>query len=294
MDELDIKPVRDEVLSDGKACVGAFEAACGFPPCLAIILVGDDKASQSYVRTKEKLAVEVGIATRNHYLPASATKDEVVALIRSLNADAKVQGILLQLPLPAGLDAFSIIEEISPSKDADALTSFNMGRLFKDRQNVLACTPKGIMKIFEYYKIPLASKNVLIINRSNIVGRPLAAALVSKGVDATVTIAHSKTSNIKELAASADIIVVAVSKSGYISKGWKLKSGVMVVDVSINRIPDASSPKGYRVVGDFNPDDFSDLSGSYTPVPGGVGLMTVCELLENTMFLAQRQMEAKR
>ena len=293
MKKLEIRPIRDAVIEDVKSQVARFAERYGFPPHLAIILVGDNKASQSYIRTKEKLAAEVGMTTENHFLPSAAGKDEIIALIDSLNADDSVHGILLQLPLPDGFDVYPIMERILPEKDPDALTSSNMGCLFKDRANVLACTPKGIMKIFDFCKIPLASKNVLIINRSDIVGKPLAAALLSKGVDATVTVAHSKTSDVKRLAESADIIVVAVSKYGYIDKTWKLKDGVVIIDVSINRIPDSSSEKGYKVVGDFLPEDFEDKPGSYTPVPGGVGLMTVCELLDNTMFLAWKQMEKR-
>ncbi len=251
---------------------------------LAVILVGNHPASRSYVSSKEKACHEVGIDSQVISLDENITTEELKEVIRSLNADAKVDGILVQLPLPDHINEQEILETIDPSKDVDCFHPYNVGRLFLGQPLVEPCTPKGVMEILSYYNIPVAGKHAVVIGRSNIVGKPMAALLLQS--NATVTICHSRTPNLAEEVKRADIVVAAVGRPRMVGREM-IKEGAVVVDVGINRIEDPSTPRGYKIVGDVDFESVQDIASAITPVPGGVGLMTVAELLWNTYTLAR-------
>ncbi len=250
----------------------------GITPCLATILVGDDVASATYVRNKQKACVDTGITTKDHKLPSSFSQKEMNSLIDLLNKDFTIHGILVQLPLPSQLEEFSIISRISPLKDVDGLTPHNMGLLASGRAILKPCTPSGIIELFDYYKIVLESKNVVIINRSILVGKPLYNLMVERG--ATVTICHSKTRNLKEHCLAADIVVTAVgNRTKFVLTDDMVKQGSIVIDVGISR-------EGGKVVGDVDYGRMIKKASYVTPVPGGVGPMTIAMLLKNTVTAA--------
>ena len=257
----------------------------GLQPTLAVILVGDDPASQTYVHTKHKKCEELGYGHLDYHLPATAGMEELLALVRKLNGDPAVHGILVQSPLPAGLDEQQVIETLDPKKDVDGFHPVNVGKLLIGMDGMKSCTPYGVMKLLSYYQIPLAGKHVAIIGRSNIVGKPMAAMLVQKGVDATVTLCHSRTEHLSEITSGADIVMVAVGKAGFL-KANMVKEGAVVIDFGISRIPDATKKKGYRIVGDVAFDEVAPKCSAITPVPGGVGVMTIAMLMYNTLKAA--------
>lgn len=257
---------------------------------LAVVLVGDDAASGIYVKSKEKGCAEVGFESVAHRLPSSTTQAELLSLIGELNADPSVNGILVQLPLPKHLDEKAVINTIDPMKDVDCFHPVNFGRLFAGDPLVAPCTPAGMMELLSYYKIPVAGKRAVIVGRSNIVGKPIAALLLAE--HATVTICHSRTAELKERVKEADIVVAAIGKPEFIKGDW-IKPGAVILDVGINRVEDASQPKGYRVVGDVDYEAASKVAAAITPVPGGVGKMTIAMLLDNTLKLAKYQKAAK-
>jgi methylenetetrahydrofolate dehydrogenase (NADP+)/methenyltetrahydrofolate cyclohydrolase len=258
----------------------------GFKPGLAVILVGDDPASAIYVRSKERASEKAGFKSSVIRMQDDTSRQELIAQIRKLNGDKSIHGILVQLPLPKHINEEEVINSISPLKDVDCFHPENFGRLFAGNQIVEPCTPKGIMRLLEYYKIEIKGRNALIIGRSNIVGKPIAMLLMQK--HATITIAHSRTADIPLLARNSDIIVSAIGKAGFVT-GDMVKEGASVIDVGINRIDDPQSEKGYRVVGDVDFDTVSMKAGAITPVPGGVGPMTIAMLLQNTLELAKLQ-----
>lgn len=259
-------------------------------PVLAVVLIGENPASQIYVSSKEKSCAEVGIESRSIKLP-SVTQEELEDLILKLNEDKEVNGILVQLPLPKGLNEDKIIHLIDPKKDVDGFHPFNTGKLWIDlKPYFFPCTPWGIYELIKEYQINLSGKDVLVLGRSNIVGKPIAGILSQKIPfgDATVTICHSKTENLEEKLKNADCVVAAIGKPEFI-KGSMIKDNAVIIDVGINRVNDPKSPKGYRVVGDVAFEECREKASFITPVPGGVGPMTIAILLQNTVKAFEMQ-----
>jgi len=255
-------------------------------PGLATVLVGENPASQVYVRSKHRACQQVGMQSFAYELPETATQKEVEDLVRSLNADPNVHGILVQLPLPSGLDEERVLGAISIEKDVDGFHPVNIGRLAQKGREPLfvPCTPAGCMVLLQSVLPDLNGVNAVVLGRSNIVGMPVALLLVR--ANATVTICHSRTRNLPEVCRSADVLVAAVGKPEMVRGDW-VKPGVVVIDVGINRIEDPTRPKGYRLVGDVAFDEVSQVAGWITPVPGGVGPMTIAMLLQNTLRAAR-------
>lgn len=251
----------------------------GYRPGLATVLVGDDPASHTYVRGKRNDAEEVGMRSIHHQLPGNVSQGELDELIQELNRDPEVDGILVQLPLPDALDAERVVASIDPAKDVDGLHPHNLGLLVLDRPGLRPCTPSGIMRILEHHGVAVSGKSAVVVGRSFLVGRPLALMLSSKGVDATVTLAHSRTERLAEVARTADILVAAVGVPGLIT-AEHVKPGAAVIDVGINRTDLGLS-------GDVDFDSVREVAGSLTPVPGGVGPMTRAMLLVNTVLAAK-------
>lgn len=259
----------------------------GLPrPGLATVLVGDRKDSQSYVSMKQKRAAEIGIESFGYKLPATATQEEVESLVRELNADPRVNGILVQLPLPSHLDDERVLNAISIEKDVDGFHPLNIGRLAQKGREPLfvPCTPDGVMYLIEYTGVPIRGANAVVLGRSNIVGMPAALLLVKR--DATVTICHSRSKDLPSICRQADILVAAVGKAEMVRGDW-IKPGAVVIDVGTNAVDDPTSKKGYRWVGDVCFEEAKEVAGWLTPVPGGVGPMTIAKLLSNTLRAAQ-------
>jgi 5,10-methylene-tetrahydrofolate dehydrogenase/methenyl tetrahydrofolate cyclohydrolase len=255
-------------------------------PGLATVLVGENPASQSYVRSKHKASEQAGMRSFGFELPATASQEEVVALVRRLNADNNVHGILVQLPLPSGLDEEAVLKEVSLEKDVDGFHPINIGRLAQKGRDpfFIPCTPAGCMLLIEKALPDLNGINAVVLGRSNIVGMPVALLLVR--ANATVTICHSRTKNLKAVCASADVLVAAVGRTEMVRGDW-VKPGAVVIDVGINRVDDPSKPRGYKLVGDVAYDEAKENAGWITPVPGGVGPMTIAMLLQNTLRAAE-------
>ncbi|GAP14178.1 5,10-methylene-tetrahydrofolate dehydrogenase/Methenyl tetrahydrofolate cyclohydrolase [Longilinea arvoryzae] len=283
---LDGKALAAEIRADVKARVAARIAAGKPAPGLATVLVGDNPASQSYVRSKRKASAEVGIESFGYELPATASQAEVEKLVSELNADPKVNGILVQLPLPGHLDEERVLNLISIEKDVDGFHPVNIGRLAqKGREpSFVPCTPEGCMYMIQKSVPKIEGINAVVLGRSNIVGMPVALLLVR--ANATVTICHSRTRNLPDVVRQADVLVAAVGKPEMVRGDW-VKPGAVVIDVGINRVDDPSSPKGYRMVGDVNFDEVKEVAGVISPVPGGVGPMTIAMLLRNTLHGAE-------
>ncbi|MFT9213028.1 bifunctional methylenetetrahydrofolate dehydrogenase/methenyltetrahydrofolate cyclohydrolase FolD [Liquorilactobacillus ghanensis] len=256
--------------------------ARGVSPKLAVILIGDDPASQIYVRNKRRMAKKIGIETSDLRLPVATSEEKLLQIIAELNNDVTVHGILVQLPLPPQINEETIIQAIDPLKDVDGFHPFNMGKLFMGAPYAIPCTPNGIMQLLAEYRIPLAGKKVVIVGRSNIVGRPLAALMINH--NATVTVAHSYTKNLFELTRRADILVAAVGKAELFSQ-TAIKSGAVVIDVGINR-----NAAG-KLVGDVDQIKVADIASYLTPVPGGVGPMTIAMLMKQTVDFTERSVK---
>lgn len=258
------------------------------PPCVAFIRVGEDPASVSYVKKKGRIAAETGIESRLHVLPESVTQEELFKLIDSLNNDDCVDAILIQAPLPKHLSERDTFNRVRPDKDVDGFSSANLGLLCQeDPRAFTACTPAGIMELLKRYEVPTAGKKVVVIGRSIIVGKPMALLLMKKGADATVTVCHSKSENLKQICAQADIIIAAVGKPMTVTADM-VKEGACVIDVGINRIPSEKTKSGYRLVGDVDFENVAPKCSKITPVPGGVGPMTVAMLMSNTVAAYMR------
>ena len=257
----------------------------GVEPTLAVILVGEDKASQTYVRAKEKACNEYGIKSVAHRLSENTTQEELLALINVLNLDDSIHGILVQLPLPKHIDTNTILATIDPTKDVDGFHAVNVGKLVSGLDGFVPCTPLGVMEILKEYGIDVAGLNAVVIGRSNIVGKPMANLLLN--ASATVTTTHSKTKNLKEICKNADLIVAAIGKPFFL-KADMVKEGAVVVDVGINRLDDG------RLVGDVDFDEVAPKCSYITPVPGGVGPMTIAMLLNNTMLAAQAKIASHK
>jgi methylenetetrahydrofolate dehydrogenase (NADP+) / methenyltetrahydrofolate cyclohydrolase len=261
---------------DVRARVAQRLTAMGSPPvCLATVLIGDDAPSRRYVASKEKQAAAVGMKSRHTELPADATQAEVEAVVAELAADPAVHGILVQLPLPAGLAADPVLDLISPAKDVDGLTASSLGRLVRGTPALVPCTPRGIMALLEHYEVPISGRRAVVVGRSTLVGLPVALLLAAKGTDATVTVAHSRTPELAAVCAEADILVSAVGVGRLVTPAF-VKPGAAVLDVGISR-----SEAG--VVGDVDFGPVSEVAGWITPMPGGTGAMTPAMLLENTV-----------
>lgn len=250
----------------------------GVEPTLAVVLVGEDKASQTYVRAKEKACNEYGIKSVAHRLSENTTQNELLALINVLNLDDSIHGILVQLPLPKHINTNVVLAAIDPRKDVDGFHAVNVGKLVSGLDGFVPCTPLGVMEILKEYGIDVAGLNAVVIGRSNIVGKPMANLLLN--ASATVTVTHSKTKNLKEICKNADLIVAAIGKPFFL-KADMVKDGAVVVDVGINRLDDG------RLVGDVDFDEVAPKCSYITPVPGGVGPMTIAMLLNNTILAAQ-------
>ena len=258
------------------------------PPCVAFIRVGEDPASVSYVKKKGRIAAETGIESRLHVLPESVTQEELFKLIDSLNNDDCVDAILIQAPLPKHLSERDTFNRVRPDKDVDGFSSANLGLLCQeDPRAFTACTPAGIMELLKRYEVPTAGKRVVVIGCSIIVGKPMALLLMKKGADATVTVCHSKSENLKQICAQADIIIAAVGKPMTVTADM-VKEGACVIDVGINRIPSEKTKSGYRLVGDVDFENVAPKCSKITPVPGGVGPMTVAMLMSNTVAAYMR------
>lgn len=274
--------IRKEIKTEVQARVADGER----PPYLAVVLVGDDPASASYVRAKHKAAAEIGIGSDDLAYPATISEDELLGVIAKLNDDPAVDGILVQLPLPDHIDDQKVIDAVDPSKDVDCFHPVNVGKLMLGLPGFKPATPAGIVELLRRSGIEISGKNTVIVGRSNIVGKPLANLLIQKGTDATVTVCHSRTRNLPEITRQADIIVTAIGRAGFLTADM-VKEGVVVIDVGMNRVEDASRESGYRLVGDVDFDGVSKKASLITPVPGGVGPMTIALMLRNTLDAAQ-------
>lgn len=285
---LDGKTVAAECRADIAAAVAAMKAESGLVPGLGVVLVGDNPASRSYVTAKEKACAAAGIHSREILLPESASREDILAAVEDLNKDDAVDGILVQLPLPDSSVEAEVIEAIDPAKDVDGFHPLNVGRLVLGLPAFIPCTPHGILEMLRRTDVTLKGASVVIIGRSAIVGRPLSILLSQKGVDATVTLCHTRTKNLAELTRRADVIVVAAGRPHTLT-GEMVSPGAVVIDVGVNRVPDATKARGYRLIGDADFDEVASVVRAITPVPGGVGPMTITMLLANTVEAARRR-----
>ena len=280
---LDGKAVAAKVLAEVKASVQDFSRKSGITPTLAVVLVGDFPPSQIYVRTKKKAADRVGISARDYLYPAGCSQDALLATLREINQDPSIHAVLLQLPLPAGLDEDAAIAAIAPEKDADGLHPFNLGALLAGKPTLVPCTPAGCVEILDHYGVDLVGAEAVVLGRSRLVGRPLAQLLL--GRHATVTMCHTRTRDLAAHTRRADVLCVAAGKAGVVT-GDMIKEGAVVIDVGIKRLDSG------KIVGDVDFASASQRARAITPVPGGVGPMTVAMLLRNTLLAAQRQYTA--
>lgn len=276
---IDGKRIAEQTREQVALAAREFRAQTGIVPHLAAVLVGNDPASEVYVRNKEKACEKAGLASTLHRLPAATSQQELLDLVAQLNAQNDVHGILVQLPLPKHIDSTTVLDAIHPTKDVDAFHPENVGLMLQGRPRFLPCTPAGVMKLLEVSNIPTAGQHAVVIGRSDIVGKPMAALLLQKGVDSTVTVCHSRTRNIGAVCRDADIIIAAVGIPEFV-RGEMIKPGAVVIDVGINRVGD-------KLVGDVHYAEASAVAAAITPVPGGVGPMTIAMLLQNTLKAAK-------
>ena len=251
-------------------------------PHLAAVIVGDDGASKTYVASKEKACHSVGMTSSVYRLPVTTTEKEMLDMVDFLNNDSEIDGYIIQLPLPKHIDENKVIAAIKPEKDVDGFTSVNAGRMMLGLPGYIPATPNGIMEL----------KNVVVLGRSNIVGTPMAILMSRKGIDSTVTLCHSRTKNLPDICRNADILVAAIGKQGFVTADM-VKPGAVVIDVGIHRIEDPTSPKGYKIMGDVDYDEVYKVASKITPVPGGVGPMTIVSLLQNTLKAAKGEVYPK-
>jgi methylenetetrahydrofolate dehydrogenase (NADP+) / methenyltetrahydrofolate cyclohydrolase len=279
---LDGSAVAEQIRAEVKLAVARRVEEGKRVPGLATVLVGDDTASHSYVRTKHKACKEVGIRSFGYELPASASQQELEDLVKRLNDDPDVHGILVQLPLPAGFDEESVLSRVSIEKDVDGLHPVNIGRLAQKGRDPLfvSCTPAGIMVLLNQVLPSLEGLNAVVLGRSNIVGMPTALLLIR--ANATMTLCHSRTKNLPEVVRQADVLIAAVGRTEMVRGDW-VKPGAVVIDVGTNRVDDATRPRGYRLVGDVAFDEVKEVASAITPVPGGVGPMTIAMLMQSTL-----------
>ena len=296
------KEIAEAIKSEVAREVTRIYDAEGFRPCLAVVRVGDDPASAVYVGNKVRSSEEVGIVSEHHHLPTSVSHAELLELVKDLNSRPDVDGILVQLPLPDHIVDREILESIDPEKDVDGFHPINVGRLSQGERALVPCTPAGVIEILKRSNIEIAGQNAVIVGRSNIVGKPMAMLLLQE--NATVTICHSRTRDLPEVTRRADILVAAIGRAGFI-RGEHIREGATVIDVGINNVTDpkvarelfpdedidkrlsAIAKRGYTLVGDVNPREAIERAGNFTPVPGGVGLLTVAMLMKNTLEAAK-------
>lgn len=295
-------PVAEAIKAEVAEAVRQLEKNHGFRPGLTVVRVGEDAASAVYVGSKVKTSAELGIASEHIHLPAETTQDELLRIVGELNRRADVDGILVQLPLPKHIDENLILEKINPEKDVDGFHPINVGRLSQGQKSLAPCTPAGVIEILKRSEIEIAGRHAVVVGRSNIVGKPLAMLLLQE--NATVTICHSRTVNLAEITSQADILVAAIGRAGFV-RGEHIKTGATVIDVGINNVSDAEFAKelfdeaelekrlatiekrGFTLVGDVNPKEARAKAANFTPVPGGVGLLTVAMLMKNTVEAAR-------
>lgn len=296
------KPIAEAIKSEVSADISLFRQEHGSAPCLAVVRVGEDPASAVYVGNKVKTAEEIGMISEHHHLADTTSHDAVLALVESLNRRDDVDGILVQLPLPDQIDGREILEAINPAKDVDGFHPINVGRLSQGEKALVPCTPAGVIEILKRSEIEIAGRNAVIVGRSNIVGKPMAMLLLQE--NATVTICHSRTRDLADVTRRADILVAAIGRPGFV-RGEHIGEGATVIDVGINNVSDpdlarelfgvdeiekrlaAIDKRGFTLVGDVNPKDAMERAGAFTPVPGGVGLLTVAMLIKNTVEAAR-------
>ncbi len=283
MEIIDGKKVAAEIRGELKRKVAELKSKYGRVPGLAAILVGDNPASEVYVRMKKKACEEVGIFSVVEKLPKETSEEDLIALVKKINKDERINGILVQLPLPAHISEYAVIEAISPAKDVDGFHPVNLGKLLIGEETFYPCTPYGIVELMKRYGIGTKGKHVVVVGRSNIVGKPIANMLLQKkeNANAIVTVCHSAAKDLKEFTRQADILIVAIGRPNFVTADM-VKEGVVVIDVGINRVEDASAKKGYKLVGDVDFAGVSQKASFITPVPGGVGPMTIAMLLQNT------------
>ncbi|MBL9209750.1 MAG: bifunctional methylenetetrahydrofolate dehydrogenase/methenyltetrahydrofolate cyclohydrolase FolD [Opitutaceae bacterium] len=282
MDLIDGNQIAAAIIAELKAEVASFP---GRRPCIALVRVGDDPASVSYVKKKEKTAAEIGITSRIILPPVTISQAELFALLDELNGDDTVDGILVQSPLPKHIDEVAVFRRVAPEKDVDGFNTLNLGKVAQeDGTGFVACTPAGIMELLARSGVDLKGKHVVVLGRSLIVGKPVALLALQKkaGANATVTVCHSATTNLPAITRQADVLIAAIGRAGFVTADM-VKPGVVVIDVGINRVPDAAKKTGYRLTGDVDFDAVAPLCARITPVPGGVGPMTVAMLLQNTV-----------
>ena len=286
---LDGKKLAAQMRAEIAAGVAALKAEKGVTPGLAVILVGENPASVSYVTAKGKACREAGMLSREIRFPVDIPESRLIETIEALNADPAIHGILVQLPLPKGFSEKKVIDAIAPEKDVDGFTPVNVGKMLIGDDCFLPCTPHGIVKLIEVTGMDIQGKHAVVIGRSNIVGKPVAVLLSRKGrsANATVTLCHTGTPDLSVYTKTADIVVVAAGRPHTLT-GDMLKPGAVVIDVGVNRVPDATKPKGYRLCGDADYESCAEVASAITPVPGGVGPMTITMLLWNTLEAARR------
>jgi len=283
---IDGKKISENIRQELKEEVISLKSQ-GIMPCLAVILVGNNPASVSYVTGKRKALAELGIEDRTVLLPESTTEYELLQTIRDLNSDDSVNGILVQLPLPKHIDEDKVIGWIDPAKDVDGFTPINVGNMVIGKECFLPCTPHGIIQMLKRTGIETAGKRAVVVGRSNIVGKPISILLSRKEINCTVTMCHTGTKNLEEITRQADILIVASGRPNTVTADM-IKEGAVVIDVGVNRIPDATKKSGFRLVGDCDFDGMKDKAGYITPVPGGVGPMTITMLMWNTVQAAKK------
>ena len=288
---LDGKAVAAAVRAEVAEGAAEFTAAHGRRPTLRVVLVGDHPASRSYVTAKARAAAEAGIDAETLEQPADLTQGDLLALLDTLNADPAVDGILVQLPLPGSIDEAAVIRALDPAKDVDGFHPINVGWLSLGEPSLQPCTPAGIVEMLRRSDIETRGAHAVVLGRSNIVGKPMASLLVQKGVDATVTVCHSRTRDLADVTRQADILIAAIGRPEFVTADM-VRPGATVIDVGINRVEDATRERGYRLVGDVEFDAVAEIAGAITPVPGGVGPMTIAMLLANTLQAARSRQAA--
>ena len=288
MNLIDGKAIAEKVHAESRAGTDELKKR-GITPGLAVVLVGDDPASRAYVRAKAKKCLELGLYSAKHELPAETSQADVVALVRQLNADPAIHGILVQSPPPKHIDEAAVVAAIDPRKDVDGFHPMNVAKLTMGEPGFVPCTPLGCQRLLVESGIEIAGARVVVLGRSMIVGKPLALLLMQKGKggDATVTVAHSRSKDMEDITKSADILIAAIGRAGFV-KAAHVKEGAVVIDVGINRIDDSADKRGYRLVGDVAFDEVAPKCRAITPVPGGVGPMTIAMLIANTLEACRR------
>lgn len=281
--------IAKKVHEETKARIAALKER-GITPCLAVVLVGEDPASVAYVRSKDKRAAELGLHSVKHELPAATTQEELLALVEQLNVDPAIHGILVQSPPPKHIDEAAIVRAIDPAKDVDGFHPINVAKLaLDDPSGFVPCTPLGCQRLLVEAGVETSGARAVVLGRSMIVGKPMALLLMAKGSggDATVTVAHSRSKDLAAVTREADILIAAIGRPGFVTADM-VKDGAAVIDVGINRVEDSSAAKGYRIVGDVAFDEVAPKCSAITPVPGGVGPMTIAMLMANTVTAAER------